>query len=372
MSFNADAVEIGIAEAERNRPERSTGDAAEREAKRSRRRKRRKEGLTGWLFVSPVLILLSVFLIIPILLALYVSFTKWNGQGGPFGDKVEGVGLDNYKDLLVNEGLARKNFVSSLRNNFYFVIVVVPLQTMLALGLALILNQRKLKAKSFFRTGFYIPSLSSAIAIGLIFVFLFNNSGAVNTIIGWFGIDPVQWFNNDQGIAHSIAGVFGVDKAPGFLNDNEFLGMSLWNWLSGPSFSMMVIIILVIWTTSGTFMLLLLAGLQTIPESVNEAAAIDGATRRQTLRYVTLPLLKKQIVLVVSLGLIGTWQVFDQIYVMSAGAGETTTPAYLSYTTGFEEGKFGRASALAFIVFAIILVFTAVQRYLGREKRDLA
>jgi multiple sugar transport system permease protein len=344
----------------------------QREARRSSRRRRRKEGLIGWLFVSPVLVLLSVFLIIPILLALYVSFTKWNGQGGPFSDSAERVGLENYRDLLVNDGLTRKNFVSSLRNNFYFVLFVVPLQTVLALALALILNQRRLKAKGFFRTSFYIPSLSSSIAIGLIFVFLFANAGAINTIIGWFGASPVKWFNNSTGIFHEIFGLFGVDKAPAFLNDHEVLGMNLWSWLSGPSWSMTVIIILAVWTTSGTFMLLLLAGLQTIPESVNEAAAIDGATRRQALRYVTLPLLKKQIVLVVTLGLIGTWQVFDQIYIMSDGAGETVTPAYLSYTTGIREGRFGAASALAFIVFAIILVFTAVQRYIGREKGDLA
>jgi multiple sugar transport system permease protein len=326
----------------------------------------------GWLFVSPVLVLLTVFLIIPILLALYVSFTKWNGQGGPFSDNVEPVGLGNYRDLLVEDGLTRKNFVSSLRNNFYFVMFVVPLQTLLALGLALILNQRRLKAKGFFRTAFYIPSLSSSIAIGLIFVFLFANVGAINTIIGWFGASPVQWINNSTGIFHEVFGLFGVDEAPTFLNDNEVLGMSLWSWLSGPSWSMTVIIILAIWTTSGTFMLLLLAGLQTIPESVNEAAAIDGASRRQALRYVTLPLLKKQIVLVVTLGLIGTWQVFDQIYIMSDGAGETVTPAYLSYTTGIREGRFGAASALAFIVFGIILVFTAVQRFVGREKGESA
>ncbi len=349
-----------------------SSEEAQRAARRSLKRRRRKEGLMGWLFVSPVLILLSVFLIIPILLALYVSFTKWNGQGGPFSDRVEVVGLDNYKDLLINDGLTRKNFVASLRNNFYFVILVVPLQTLLALGLALILNQRRLRAKSFFRTAFYIPSLSSSIAIGLIFVFLFANDGAVNTIVGWFGVDPVQWVNNSKGIIHELLGVFGVDKAPGFLGNHDVLGMSLWNWLSGPSYSMCVIIILAIWTTSGTFMLLLLAGLQTIPESVNEAAAIDGASRRQTLRYLTLPLLKKQIVLVITLGLIGTWQVFDQIYIMSDGAGETVTPAYLSYTTGIREGRFGAASALAFIVFAIILVFTAVQRYIGREKGEVS
>jgi multiple sugar transport system permease protein len=349
----------------------SASDAA-REARKSLKQRRRKEGMMGWLFVSPVLILLTVFLIIPILLALYVSFTKWNGQGGPFSDKVERVGLKNYKDLLVNDGLTRKNFASALRNNFYFVILVVPLQTLLALALALILNQRKLKAKSFFRTAFYIPSLSSSIAIGLIFVFLFSNSGGINTIVGWFGISPVQWVNNSTGLGHTLFGLAGIDKAPGFLANNDVLGMSLWNWLSGPSTSMCIIIILAIWTTSGTFMLLLLAGLQTIPHSINEAAAIDGATRRQTLRYLTLPMLKKQIVLVVTLGLIGTWQVFDQIYIMSDGAGETTTPAYLTYTTGMREGRYGAASALAFIVFAIILIFTAVQRYIGREKGDVA
>ncbi len=349
----------------------AASEEEQRLAGRSRRQRRRKEGLMGWLFVSPVLILLAIFLIIPILLALYISFTKWNGQGGPFSDKVEGVGLENYRDLLVNNGLTRKNFVSSLRNNFYFVLFVVPLQTLLALSLALVMNQRRLRAKSFFRTAFYIPSLSSSIAIGLIFVFLFNNTGAVNTIVGWFGVEPIKWINNSKGIVHAFLGMFGVDEAPGFLANNEVLGMSLWSWLSGPSWSMLVIIILAVWTTSGTFMLLLLAGLQTIPESVNEAAAIDGATRRQTLRYLTLPLLKKQIVLVITLGLIGTWQVFDQIYIMSDGAGETVTPAFLSYTTGVREGRFGAASALAFIVFAIILVFTAIQRYIGREKSDV-
>ena len=348
-----------------------TDAEAQREAALSRKRRKRKESLTGWLFVSPVLLLLTVFLIIPILLALYVSFTKWNGQGGPFSKNVKVVGLDNYKNLLAKDGLTRKNFVSSLRNNFYFVLFVVPLQTVIALALALILNQRRLKAKGFFRTAFYIPSLSSSIAIGLIFVFLFANTGAVNGVLSWVGIKPIQWFNNSAGIFHEFFGLFGVDKAPSFLGNHEFLGMSFWDWLAGPSWSMLTIIMVAVWTTSGTFMLLLLAGLQTIPHSVNEAAAIDGASRRQTLRYLTLPLLKKQIVLVVTLGLIGTWQVFDQIYIMSDGSGETTTPAFLSYTTGIREGRFGAASALAFIVFFIILVFTAVQRYLGREKGEV-
>lgn len=347
-------------------------DDTERTTRRQRagKRDRRKgESMWGWLFMSPTLLLLLVFVIAPIALALYVSFTKWNGQGGPFSEQAETVGLENYKDLLIRDGLTRKNFVSSLRNNFYFVMLVVPLQTTIALFLALILNQRRLRGKSFFRTAFYLPSISSAVAVGLIFIFLFQGNGAVNKILSWFGVEPIQWFNNSEGIFHAFFSLFGVDKPPGFLANNELLGMDLWSWLSGPSWSMLIIIILAVWTTSGTFMLMLLAGLQAVPEDVHEAAAMDGAGRWQTVRLVTLPLLKKQIILVITLGLIGTWQVFDQIYVMSDGAGETVTPAYLTYTTGIREGRFGRASALAFILFAIILTFTAIQRFVTRDKK---
>lgn len=346
-----------------------TTDTTTRRQRAGKRDRRKGESMWGWLFMSPTLLLLIVFVIAPIALALYVSFTKWNGQGGPFSKQAETVGLDNYRDLLVQDGLTRKNFVSSLRNNFYFVLLVVPLQTSIALALALILNQRRLRGKSFFRTAFYLPSISSAVAVGLIFIFLFQGNGAVNKILGWFRVDPIQWFNNSQGIFHAFFSLFGVDRAPGFLANHDLLGMDLWSWLSGPSWSMLIIIILAVWTTSGTFMLMLLAGLQAVPEDVHEAAAMDGAGRWQTVRLVTLPLLKKQIILVVTLGLIGTWQVFDQIYVMSDGAGETVTPAYLTYTTGIREGRFGRASALAFILFAIILTFTAIQRFVTRDKK---
>ena len=344
-------------------------DTTTRRQRAGKRDRRWGESMWGGLFMSPTLLLLIVFVIAPIALALYVSFTKWNGQGGPFSKQAETVGLDNYRDLLIRDGLTRKNFVSSLRNNFYFVLLVVPLQTTIALALALILNQRRLRGRGFFRTAFYLPSISSAVAVGLIFIFLFQGNGAVNKIIGWIGVDPIQWFNNSQGIFHAFFSLFGVDRAPGFLADHDLLGMDLWSWLSGPSWSMLIIIILAVWTTSGTFMLMLLAGLQAVPEDVHEAAAMDGAGRWQTARLVTLPLLKKQIILVITLGLIGTWQVFDQIYVMSDGAGETVTPAYLTYTTGIREGRFGRASALAFILFAIILTFTAVQRFVTRDKK---
>ena len=363
MASNTGAVEVAL------------GSAA---GKRARRRRdgglggsaRPGERLWGWIFMSPALVMLCVFLIGPILLALYVSFTEWNGQGGPFSDQARRVGFENYYELLVDDGLTRKNFVSSIRNNFYFVLVVVPIQTALALFLALIVNQKRLRGKGFFRTAFYMPSLSSSIAIGFIFLFLFQRDGAINAILSAFGAGDRQWFNNGDGTLHAFAGLVGIDDPPGFLADHGVLGMDWWDWLSGPSWTMVVIIVLVIWTTSGTFMLMFLSGLQAVPEDVHEAAAIDGATRRQTLRHVTLPLLKKHVILVVTLGLIGTWQVFDQLYVLSEGTGETMTPAYLTYVTGLEENRFGRASAMAFLVFLIILVFTVFQRVVTRDKDE--
>lgn len=331
-------------------------------------RARPGEKMWGWIFMSPVVVLMLVFLIVPIMLALYVSFTEWNGQGGPFSDQAQRVGFENYRDLLLEDGLTRRNFVSAVRNNLYFVLFVVPIQTALALFLALTVNQKRLRGKGFFRTAFYMPSVSSSIAIGFIFLFLFQSRGAVNKILSVFGAGDRQWFNNGEGTFHALFGMVGIDDAPAFLTDNEFFGLELWDWLSGPSWSMVVIITLAIWTTSGTFMLMFLSGLQSVPEEVHEAAAIDGASRWQTLRHVTLPLLKRHVVLVITLGLIGTWQVFDQIYIMSDGAGNTMTPAYLTYTTGIREGRFGRASALAFIVFIIILFFTVFQRIVTRDK----
>ena len=135
---------------------------------------------------------------------------------------------------------------------------------------------------------------------------------------------------------------------------------------------MSVIIILVVWTTSGTFMLMFIASLQDLPVEVDEAAALDGTTNRQRLRYVTIPMIKPTIFLVLTLGLIGTWQVFDQIYVMGGGNpnGTTLSPAYLSYKQSFANFKYGSGAAMAFVVFAIIIVLTSVQRWVLTDKDD--
>lgn len=334
---------------------------------------RSNERLAGWLFIAPVVAVLGLFLVVPILMALWVSFTDWNGQGSPFQSGVPFAGLDNYTGLFAHDGLVRQNFMTSIRNNAYYVIVVVPLQTVLALGLALVVNNRMLKGKGFFRTAFYFPSVTSSVAISVVFLFMFANTGAINEILGFFGVSGPQWFADPRGVLHlalDAVGIVDVNAPPAALSGHGLLGLSWWDWTSGPSVAMCAIIALVVWTTSGTFMLMFLAALQNIPTQLDEAGLIDGATRWQRLRFVTLPQLRPTMFLVLTLGLIGTWQVFDQIYVMSKGnpAKTTLTPAYLSYSTAFRDFDYGSGAAISFVLFLIIVSLTLLQRRALRER----
>jgi len=329
----------------------------------------------GWLFVSPTLIVLGLFLFVPIVMALWVSFSDWNGRGSPFAGTVGFVGLDNYTRLLTDEGLTRSDFMTSMRNNFYYVLLVVPAQTVFALFLAVVLNNQLLKAKGFFRTAFYFPSVTSSVAISLVFLFLFAGTGVVNTGLDLLGIDGPIWFADSRGLLHLLGdglGFWDAGAPPAGLTSTSILGLSAWQWLSGPSVALSVIMMLVVWTTTGTFMLLFLAALQDVPVEVEEAARVDGASRWQSFKAVTLPHLRPTMLLVITLGIIGTWQVFDQVYVMTQGGpGKTTlTPAYLSYSYAFESGQWGVAAAMAFVLFLIIFVLTSLQRYVLRDKDE--
>jgi len=331
---------------------------------------RGRQGLAGWLFVLPALAGLGVFLLAPILLALWVSFRDWSALA-PL-DTSTPVGVDNYTDLLTKAGIVQTDFARSLRNNLYYVLGVVPAQTALAFFLAVVLNSRLLKGKAFFRTSFYFPSVTSSIAVAFIFVFLFSPAGVVNVVLSAVlpGVVETVWLNDATGLVHLVLGWFGVDSAPGFLT-GQFMGLSLWDWLSGPSVALTTVMVLAVWTTTGTFMLMFLAGLQNIPEEVDEAAVIDGASARQRFFQVTLPMMRPTLFLVLTLGTIGTWQVFDQIYAMTAGGPQKTTltPAYLIYREGFENSAMGRAAAIAFILFVLILVFTGLQRLALRQNQ---
>ncbi|HRW17830.1 MAG TPA: sugar ABC transporter permease [Dermatophilaceae bacterium] len=326
-----------------------------------------REAVAGWLFTAPLIVILGVFLFIPIVMALYVSLTNWNGNGSPFagGDNAQFVGLRNYTSLFTDEGLTRQTFMQSLNNNFWYVLLVVPIQTATSFLLALVVNNRFLKGRSFFRTAFYFPSVTSSIAISVVFLVLFANSGVVNSLLKLVGIDGPQWFNDARGIFH-----LGGGEAPAWAT-GQILGRSLWEWTAGPSVAMCVIVILAVWTTTGTFMLMFLAAMQDLPVEVDEAAALDGVSPWQKLRHVTIPMLRPTFFLVITLGLIGTWQVFDQIYVMGKGqpGGTTLTPAFLSYQQSFTNLKYGSGAAMAFVVFVIIILLTWFQRWLMSEER---
>jgi multiple sugar transport system permease protein len=342
----------------------------------SRRRGRYpREALAGWLFITPAVAMLIVFLLVPILMALWVSLTNWTGQGSPFAAGVPFAGGTNYAQLLVRPGLERDDFMTSIRNTLYYVLLVVPIQTALALFLAMVVNQRRLVGKTFFRTAFYFPSVTSSVAISIVFLYLFTGTGAINTLLGVVGIRGPSWFNDSDGLLHLILGglhVVDPNNPPGALADHGLLGLSWWDWLAGPSVAMCAIIMLVVWTTAGTFMLIFLAALQDLPMDVEESSVLDGANAWQRLWHVTLPQLRPQVFLVITLGLIGSWQVFDQIFIISQGGPDKTTlsPAYLSYTTGFGDQQYPAGAAMSFVLFAIIVVMTLVQRFVLRDADD--
>ncbi|MGB6022633.1 MAG: sugar ABC transporter permease, partial [Ornithinimicrobium sp.] len=180
-----------------------------------------------------------------------------------------------------------------------------------------------------------------------------------------------------RGLIHLFGDGLGLwDSAspPGWLADPSVMGLSLWEWVSGPSVALTAIMLQVIWTTAGTFMLMFLAALQDLPTEVEEAAMVDGANRWQRFRNVTVPHLRPTILLVATLGFIGTWQVFDQMYVMTQGgpAKTTLTPAYLSYQAAFENIDYPRGAAIAFILFLLIFVLTTAQRFVLVEKDEAA
>ena len=329
------------------------------------------EARYGWAFVAPAILIIGVFLVLPIFLALFVSFSDWNGRGSPLAN-ADLVGGANYSKILLEDGLAQRNFATAIRNNLSYVIAVVPLQTALAMFLAVQVNRRLLRARGFFRTAFYFPSVTSSIAITTIFLFLFTGSGAVNAFLSWFGAEGPNWFAEPAGLLHGILGAFGVGDA-GAVAAPGPLGLSWWDWLAGPSSALSVLIIMAIFTTSGTFMLLFLAALQNVGSEIEEAAMVDGANSFRTFFSVTLPMLKPT-------ALHGAHPRADRhLAGVRPGvpdrrrrnrARPLLMPAYLAYLTSFEGLKWGQGAAISFVLFGIIVALTLVQRWVLRD-RDL-
>jgi len=351
---------------------RAPGAPGARRGRGHAHRVRRREAAAGWLFTAPAVVALIVFLVLPIITAAWVSISDWNGIGSPFSSGVHSVGAANYAALLAKPGLAQQDLGLSIRDNLYYVLLVVPLQTALALLLAIVVSRKALRGRGFFRTAFYFPSVTSSVAVSMIFLFLFADAGVINAALGYLGVHGPNWFSDPNGLLHMIASGLGI-RSPAALTGHGLLGVSWWDWLAGPSVAMVTLIILAIWTTAGTFMLLFLPALYNISEQIEEAAIMDGAGPWTRFRRITLPLIRPALFLVLTLGLIGTWQVFDQVFLITQGnpAETTLTPAYLAYLVSFGNQQWGQGAAIAFILFGIIVVFTVLQRLVLRGRGSL-
>ncbi len=314
--------------------------------------RRRRALIAGYTFLAPYLLVTLTFTVGVILFALYIAFTKYEIYTAPTF-----VGLENFAKALKS-----KEFQQSLHNVLWYAVIVTIAQTTIAIALAVLLNT-PMRFKQFFRTVFYAPSVTSSVVITLIFVWLYLKTGYINLMFdrvwGLFGLDykAIDWLGNPKGLIQLIVEAFG-GKIPS----------GQW-YLRGPSVAWCALMVQNIFTTAPTFMIMFLAALQDINPALYEAASIDGASGWQQFWKITLPLLRPIVVLVLVLSTIGTLQIFDQVYLATAGGplGTTLTPVYLVFNEALgKQGpiQMGYASAIAFILAVLIFFFTFVQRRL--------
>lgn len=282
---------------------------------------RRSQTVNGWLFVAVPVLLFVIFFAIPIVASLVLSLTDY----AIIGD-VEFVGVSNYTRIFTDSF-----FWIALRNTAYYTALYVPLGIAVSLGSAVLLN-RNAAAARVFRTLFYIPVVSSTVATASIWFWLLNPQyGVFNVALGWFGINGPAW-----------------------------LYESTW--------AMPAIVVMSVWAGFGGNMVIFLGGLQGVPADLYEAARIDGANGWQQFRHVTLPSLSRVMFLVSTLLIIGAFQVFDQAYILTKGGpgNATVTLVYYIFDRGFDSLEMGYASALSFVLFGIIMIFSLVNARITR------
>jgi multiple sugar transport system permease protein len=287
------------------------------------------QGRAAWLFLTPALVVLGATFFLPIVASLVLSFTDFDIYAVARLDNVQIVGPRNYVTLL-----SSPLFWLALRNTLYFVLVGGPLSLLAALGAALLVNARLARFKGFFRTIYFAPFVTTLVAVAIVWRYLYHPTyGLLNYALGGLGIGPVDW-----------------------------LGSTRW--------AMPAIIVMAVWKSFGYNMLILIAGLQAIPDELYEAAVLDGAGAWRRFRHVTLPMLAPTMVFVGLVTMIGYFQVFAEPYVMTQGGPlrSTTTMVLLMYEEGFRWWRMGYAAAIAFVLFVLILAGMLLQRALRREE----
>lgn len=290
---------------------------------------KRAEVRAAFLFLAPGLIIIGVFFLLPVAAVLLLSFTDFDLYSLADLGNTRVVALDNYRKLLTNNV-----FWTALRNTVVFALVGGPLTVALSLTAALLVNARLARFKGFFRTVFFAPVVTTLVGVAVVWRYLYHpRFGLINHVLGWFGIPPLDW-------------------------------------LSDTTWALPAIILLAIWKNFGYTMVLFLAGLQSIPPQLYEAARIDGAGIWREFRHVTLPLLAPTFLFVGVITAIGYLQVFAEPYVMTRGGGpanSTLTVVLFMYKEGFRWWNMGFAAAVAFVLFLVILAATLLQIRLQRR-----
>ncbi|UBF23644.1 sugar ABC transporter permease [Kovacikia minuta CCNUW1] len=289
--------------------------------------RQRREAVTGYLFMAPTIIIAGFFLVLPIIFAVIFAFYKIQLLGTI---SYQFTGLKNFLRMVNDE-----RAWTALKNTAQYVAIVVPTQTGLALTLALVLNAQ-IKGRSWFRVAFFLPTVTSSAVLTLIFMWIYNTDGLLNQIL-------------------------------------SLLHLPTYNWLGDPAVALKGIMIMNIWSTAPLFMVIYLAALQDIPDTLYEAATLDGASRWEKFFYITLPFLQPITFFVVVIGVIGTFQLFDQSYIFSAGSGgpndSTLTMVLLIYQYAFKNLDMGYALTLTLMLAIVLIAATFMQRKLFKEER---
>ena len=288
--------------------------------------RRRRQALIGAAYIAPSFILMLIFNIIPIFLSIYFSFTQYNVATSPVW-----IGLENYQKLFNNSVLRQ-----SLENTVWYVLMTVPVQTILALLLAtFIAEYMRNRYGSFMRSVIFIPVIVSLIASATVWrILLQTNDGLINQFLGLFGVEKVNFLGKTYAL-RSVAAV-------------------------------------AIWKNTGYYMVIYYAGVMNVPTELREAAVVDGATPIKRFWYITLPILKPITYMIVTLSVIGSFQVFDLVYKMTGGGPvrATYTVAYVIYTFAFQDKRFGYASAVAICLLLVILLIHLIQTLFFKEKDE--
>lgn len=290
-------------------------------------RRRRKQAVIAWLFALPFVAVFAVFMLGPLLASLGMAVSDFTVRDIRTPFAVNLVGLENVVEVFRDE-----LFRTSMLNTFYFVLVGIPLTMVLGLALAVALNSGIDRFRALFRVGFYTPVVTSIVAVAVVWRFMLQDSGLVNTVLGWVGIDGPDWLND-------------------------------------PATAMPAIIAMAAWRNMGTLMIIFLAGLQAIPREMYEAAEVDGAGAWRRFVGITLPLMRPTLLLGAVLLSVGFLQVFEEPFVMTSGGplNSTLSISYFVYNQ-FGYGNYAYASAAAYVLFALIAALAAVQFRLLRSK----